>query len=282
MFDFNNQNIRDFFPDFDDEFQLLDKIMLGSGLYGTILTDAYGESDKEEMYSSLKVICGIFDTHPFDKNGIYCYWDYISREILYIGLSKNLVSRFKQHNTLKPKASKGNKSIRISEHFKYHEKIGFSILVQPPINQETPNLFDKDKEVKVIESSLFQSFIEKYERLPIWNEIEGYKMGRNKKLVDRYGDILEMLTLKEKGYLNGNSTIREVASSKEYQMYECDLNLIRARMYQWKESFSKTLMKVVSFNNFLIAQGDIRAIESNFRLKKMLESGYKEKEINAL
>lgn len=271
-------------PHHEDEMDLGYKILLGSGLYGTILTDAYKKNEAPEIHKALKKLCGEDDLHPFDIYGIYVYWHFESKEILYIGLTKNLVTRFVQHNSNSDKIAKGNKSVQIHDYFQKFDKIGFSILLQPPLIPEPQSLFqfDKPTEVKIIEGSLFQTFINEYGRLPIWNQIEGNKTGRKEELVKRYGDILGMLNLKEPGYLNANSTIKELAENIEFQRFECDLNLIRAYMYQYKEPFEDIVARIINWNHFLASKGNIEAISSNIRIMKLLDSHYLQKELKAL
>lgn len=281
-FEFFNKVKDKILPEHKNSFELAEKILLGSCLFGTILTDAYSLSQTREIYESLKKLCGKFDEKPFDTFGIYCYWDFETKEILYIGLSKNLINRFSQHNNLRSKKGKGNKSLRIKDYFNKREKLGFSILLQPPIIIEEEYIFDKDREIKVIEGAIFQSFIDQYNRLPIWNANKGDKVGRKLAIVKRYGDILMMLNLKAPGYLNAKSTIRELADNIEYQSLECDLNLIRSHMYQWKEPFEEVVIKIINFNNFLVSEGNISAISSNIRLVKLLEDSYLKKVMKAL
>ncbi|NOQ24990.1 MAG: hypothetical protein GQ564_06465 [Bacteroidales bacterium] len=282
MLDFSSIDIKTILPDGNQIEELAEKIMLGSCLFGTLLTDSYSEKETKEIHQALKILCGKYDTHPFDTYGIYCYWDLKTKEILYIGLTNNLITRFSQHNNLGSKSSKGNKSFKIKEYLKLNEKIGFSLLLQPPLIHQEPNLFDKDNEVKVIESSLFQSFKNIHGKLPKWNEAEGTRIGRTDKLVTRYGDILDMINLEKSGYLNANSTIRELANNTEYQMFECDLNLVRAFMYQWKESFEKVVAKIIRWNEFMVSQGNFVAAESNIRLLNLIKSSYLTKKIKAL
>lgn len=280
--DKSNGMISTFMPDFKNPEELAEKTMLGSCLFGTIVSDVYSKDEANNIYVSLKTICGNDHSKPFDTYGIYCYWDFYTKEILYIGLSKDLVSRFAQHNNINSKSTKGNKSLKIREYFKSKDKLGFSILLQPPIIQSGFNLFDKDREVKFIESALFQSYINQYGRIPLWNIVEGYKKGRDKKIVHRYGDILDMLNFKKVGFLNAKSLLRELSENLTFQDYECDLNLIRAHMYQWKESFEKVTQKLINFNNSRAMNGDFDGNISNMRLKNMLNSSYHKKEINAL
>jgi len=262
-------------PEYENEEELIKKMLLGSNLYGTILVDAYRRVDIPKMKKALKNLCGKGDEKPFGTYGIYVYWNFYTKEILYIGLSKNLINRFSQHNSNQGRI-KGNKSAKIRVYFQMHEKLGFSILLQPPLVQDFDLAFsfDKDTEVKLIESSLFQSFIDQNGCLPPWNEAEGSKTGRLNDFVNRYGDVLDMLNLKSPGYLNSNYSIRELENNIEYQKYECDLNLIRAHMYQWKTPFEETVAKVINWNNFIASKGNLLGIESNIRIMKLLDSSY--------
>ena len=64
----------------------------------TIIVDAYRENEKARIVEALDILCDPCDNHGWASAGIYCYWDYKTREVLYVGSATDLKERFKQHN----------------------------------------------------------------------------------------------------------------------------------------------------------------------------------------
>lgn len=69
----------------------------------TIIIDFYKEKDKTKIADALNTLCSPNDNYGWASVGIYCYWDYDTKEILYIGLAVDLTVRFKQHNEFYPR-----------------------------------------------------------------------------------------------------------------------------------------------------------------------------------
>lgn len=105
-------------------------------MFGTIISDAYKESEKQQIATSLDELCSPLDTYGWASSGIYSFWDYETREIFYIGLAVDLTERFKQHNGLSTISEEGCKVKQINEYFSSgYEKLGYSIFVQSPLSQ---------------------------------------------------------------------------------------------------------------------------------------------------
>jgi predicted GIY-YIG superfamily endonuclease len=97
---------------------------------GTLLLVAYRENEKGEIVDALEELCSPLDYFGFASGGIYCFWDFSSREVLYIGKAKDLGARFKQHNELSGSGGVGNKRDEITAYFERAEILGFSALVR--------------------------------------------------------------------------------------------------------------------------------------------------------
>lgn len=69
--------------------QQVEEVMRGTNLFGTLVVDAYKEDEKEVIYKALDKVANKKDYYSFDSYGIYFFWDYYTKEILYIGLSKS-------------------------------------------------------------------------------------------------------------------------------------------------------------------------------------------------
>ena len=86
-------------------------------MFGTVIIDTYTKEVKLEIADSLDDLCCPNDNYGWASAGIYCFWDYDLRKILYIGLASDLAVRFKQHNGILPLSS-GSKQKKIEEYFK--------------------------------------------------------------------------------------------------------------------------------------------------------------------
>lgn len=166
-------------------------------MFGTIIQDAYKENEKDDLAYAINDICNPNDNNGWASAGIYCFWNYQTREILYIGLARNLSERFKQHNGLITIDTKGCKVENINEYFKENEKMGFSIFVQsshhqPVTSRNIFDLFRKDPELVNVrdyddepvkqdyimtEGILIESYKKVYNTIPPWNKISGSKKG---------------------------------------------------------------------------------------------------------
>lgn len=259
--------------------ELIEQWLNGTALFGTIIIDTYSSDEAKEIHDALDVVCNRKGYFSFDHYGLYCFWDFYSKEILYIGLTKNLRNRFAQHNGLSGTSSKGNKYKYIMDYFLVNERLGYSVLVQSPYEHRDELLDSKDDEIKKIEGALIEDFKLNNNRLPKWNYIGGSYYGRKPYLVNRYGNISDMLVGKQIGFLNAKSTLRELAQDDIKLSFESDLNIVRGRMYKYGESFEKAISKLMKFNDYFYRTGFLTAGYSNYRLNNLCKSSYLNKEL---
>ena len=83
-------------------------------MFGTVIIDAYRENEKQQMADAIDDLCCPNDNYGWASAGIYCFWDYYTHEVLYIGLAGDLAERFMQHNGLLHVES-GSKEKQINE-----------------------------------------------------------------------------------------------------------------------------------------------------------------------
>ncbi|WP_052646975.1 hypothetical protein [Paenibacillus terrae] len=69
-------------------------------MFGTVIRDKYNHKQVREMVEWIDDLCSPNDGIGWSSSGIYCFWDTITKEILYIGLAIDLKIRFMQHNGL--------------------------------------------------------------------------------------------------------------------------------------------------------------------------------------
>ncbi|PUA39251.1 hypothetical protein C8Z91_10500 [Paenibacillus elgii] len=95
-------------------------------MFGTIIMDAYRKEEIGQIAFALDDLCSATDSYGWASSGIYCYWNYYTNELLYIGLAVDLTERFKQHNGLIPVDPASCKYGKIMEYFQANEKLVFT------------------------------------------------------------------------------------------------------------------------------------------------------------
>lgn len=142
------------------------------------MLDAYMQHEAREMRAALRELFPK-GGRLWSPTGVYCYFDPHTHEILYVGLAKDLQSRFAQHNALIGKDARGNKREEIAAYFEDHELLGFSVYVQSAavILLEVMGGETAAEIVGFGEGQLIRGHIEAFGRPPKWNRIEGSRMG---------------------------------------------------------------------------------------------------------
>jgi len=102
-------------------------------MLATIILDAYKQTETYEMAEAIK---GITYLDCWSSAGIYCFWNYYTKEVLYVGSSNDLFERFKQHNGLIKCNPRACKRKYIQEYFQNNEKLGYTIMLQSALFQQ--------------------------------------------------------------------------------------------------------------------------------------------------
>lgn len=108
-------------------------------MFGTIIMDSYVADEAKTIANNLDIICSPMNNMGWASAGIYFFWNYYTKEVLYIGLASDLCIRFKQHNGLYSTTKIGNKNKQINKYFSIYDRLGYSILVQSPLSQPIVN-----------------------------------------------------------------------------------------------------------------------------------------------
>lgn len=198
-------------------------------MFATIINDVYKKKELKEIVDALDDLCSPADNYGWSSDGIYCYWDYYTKEIYYIGLSVDLTERFKQHNGLVTTRS-GNKKEDIDKYFEEKDILGFSIFVQSPLSQ--PSILRKNKKLvwedpkgkdrknhKITEGILLESYKKNHGKFPNWNKVGGSVVGR-KRVKDGNYKIIEGFTSTKFHPLVSRTSLRELSINPLYEGYE--------------------------------------------------------------
>lgn len=261
-------------------------------MFGTIIKDAYSVDEIQTMADYLEDICSPLDSWGWASAGIYSFWDYYTKDILYIGLASDLSVRFKQHNGLLPIDNGACKYQQIQEYFKTHEKLGYSILVQSPLSQpivhRNENLYRKFLDapkgmpipnyageegleyIKTAEGQLIESYKIYSGDIPLWNKIGGNVFSRKYASENNYQYVVEAFAKgTPENYLVSRCTIRELAESATYTWFEVQLHGLRMMMISMGISFEKAENFQKEFNPYFEEQWD-RIITSGYLEKNLI------------
>ncbi|QDW27214.1 hypothetical protein FFJ24_021245 [Pedobacter sp. KBS0701] len=212
----------------------------------TIIADSYRENEKNEIVGALGTVCNANDNYGWASSGIYCYWDYESREILYVGLAIDLTERFKQHNGMFPGIDLNTcKRREIDEYFRQKERIGFSVVLQSCLSQPAtrnvekrfeglftriPNARDIGADGKAgiqrLEGVLLEAFKKANRTFPKWNKIGGSIKGQLS-VKNSNIEAFSLLNATTMHYLLSRSTLREIAAKATLERYENFLHAAR-------------------------------------------------------
>ncbi|CAH1216508.1 hypothetical protein PAECIP111893_04143 [Paenibacillus plantiphilus] len=218
-------------------------------MFGTVIRDCYSKDEVALIVKYLDDLCNPNDSIGWSSSGIYCFWDYYTGEVLYIGLAIDLTIRFMQHNGLTALDNNSCKKQQIEEYFQNNEKIGFSIFVQSALEQ--PKLFQSRERIKdfplsyqesfsligkksydnlkKIEGILIQSFRMKHNRLPKWNKIGGSVSGQKAALVGNY-EIVDLFSNGNPSLLASKYTLRELSENDTALYFEENMHAMRMKM----------------------------------------------------
>jgi hypothetical protein len=232
--------------------------------FGTIIQDAYTKDDAKSMVEALDDLCNpSLINWGWASSGIYSFWDFETKELLYIGLAVNFAERFKQHNGIIRTRPSSCKYEKITKYFNSNEKIGYSILTmpsicQPVIRKNVEEIFKgvkvelsdfKDeqfkRDVKLVEGILLESYKKKFGQLPPWNEQSGSLEGATRSTEGNYRIVEGFTTSNYNHPLVAKCTLRELQSNMHY-CYEEFLDKGRQFMLTHGTSFKEAMEHVLN------------------------------------
>jgi hypothetical protein len=194
----------------------------------TVIRDVYRSEERTELRDALRSLLpvGGYSWHP---SGVYCFWDPDTRDILYIGLAKDIERRFAQHNGLVGSSTRGNKRAKIEAWFAEHPRLGYSIIVQSAavVLLEDFGLDTFSEIIAIGEGQLIEAHLQRFGVRPPWNAIGGSTHGATWAGPLSAGYFL-LLTGRVDGLLVARRTIRQLAA--EPDSVDREMTLHGARM----------------------------------------------------
>lgn len=256
-------------------------------MFGTIILDAYSVDEVKNMSSFIDEICSPLDNYGWSSAGIYCFWNYYTKEILYIGLASNLSERFMQHNGLRSIKGSSNKYQLIQDYFSIYHKIGYTMLVQSPLSQplvqHNKRLYTEDfnvsednyignealEYIRTVEGQLLESYLEYNGAYPAWNLIGGDVYSRQYASPGNYSQIIKSFSSGDfKNPIVSKSTLRELATNPTFLHFEIQLHGLRMMMLSLGMSYNEVV------NLYTSSDPRFKKI-----LKRMKDEGYVDKEL---
>jgi hypothetical protein len=199
----------------------------------TVIRDVYCSDERREMRAALRSLLPTSgkNWHP---SGVYCFWDPDTRDVLYVGLAKNIERRFAQHNGLSGASAKGNKRTRIEEWFEDHARLGYSIVVQSAavVLLEEVGLDTPTEIIAIGEGQLIEAHFQRFGFRPPWNVMGGSTYGQTWAGPLSAGYFL-LLTGRMDGLLVARRTLRQLAT--EADSVDREMTLHGARMHALHE-----------------------------------------------
>ena len=242
-------------------------------MFGTVIIDAYRKNETQQIADALDDLCSPNDNYGWASAGIYCFWDYYTHKVFYIGLASDLSDRFKQHNGILPIRDECCKQKYINDYFNHNEKLGYTIFVQSPLsqplthrNKSTYEKFARQEnapiedmlseqgreDIKRVEGILIESYRRTYGQLPPWNKVGGSIEGQNRVMPNNI-NIVRSFCNPEQYELNpivSRSTLRELSNNPDYAYYENFLHAARMQMLMWGMDYREALDFINKFDKY--------------------------------
>lgn len=261
-------------------------------MFGTIILDAYSADESEKMASFIDEICSPLDMSGWASAGIYSFWNYYTKEVLYIGLASDLYVRFNQHNGLHSISDNACKMLQVKKYFEVYDKLGYSILVQSPLSQPIvhrnqkryrnflnapkgmfiPNYAGEEglEFIRLVEGQLIESYKKYNGDVPPWNKIGGDIYSRKYASIGNYlCVIIAFVNATPDNFLISRSTIRELAENATYEWFETQLHGLRMMMLTMNMSFEDAVKIQLELNPYFKDQWN-RIVESKYLDKELI------------
>jgi hypothetical protein len=256
---------------------------------GTVIVDVYAADQAADLAEAIDWLCPPDPTGPFASSGLYAFWDATaaSKELLYIGLARDLGIRFRQHNGLAPCGPAGCKVNEVRSYFAESDRLGYTLVPQSPLDQpdssrarrrygadlEARAMLEEQavpghEEIVHLEGQLLGAHMRRHGRLPPWNTIGGSAFGAARATGDTE-PFLDLLRARYKCALNSKLTIRQLALDDAACRWENLLHVARWNLLEWSGEVSDELLlgeieRLAAAEDWTGAAG----------FRELLESGY--------
>ena len=256
-------------------------------MLATVILDVFSLERAEELAAAIDELCPPAGGGPFASSGLYAFWDPASRDLLYLGLARDLGIRFRQHSGLLSCDSKGCKVEHVRCWFQHHALLGHSILPQSPLDQadcaraRAPYCDDLraraaleeqaapgEEELRAAEGQLLQANVNRYGHLPPWNTYGGSKHGAAR-ATSNTEPMLDLMRARYRHTLTSRLATRDLANHALAAYYENILHAARWNMLLRYEGADDEMLRAEIER---LAAGPDWSGSGSFR--QLLDSGY--------
>lgn len=212
-------------------------------MLATIILDSFSKGEANEIAKALDMICAPDDNYGFASACIYAFWGLPGRDVLYIGLARDVARRFRQHTGLLSCDPACCKREKLDDYFQGHDRLGYSIIVQSSLDQpatqedreqlaelyddafaaQVADFIEGEENITVAEGFLLELHRQLGDRLPPWNEQHGAKRGHRQRGLVPQKDKIDMAVEIIRTGMSPEQIEREWA--KRGSSYELLLNL---------------------------------------------------------
>ncbi len=230
-------------------------------MLATVIVNRYVSADVVALADAIDELCSPNDTYGWSSSGVYCFWNFDTKEILYLGLAIDLALRFRQHNGLSACPENCCKRAQIAAHFQIHAHLGFSVFVQSSIVQsithrwegrhpgelewiaENFGYFDADQvkgdlnpqvvdALRKTEGAMLAAHKKDHGRFPVWNERGGLKRKYAESKFETARHFMRSFTRSHPrdDPFTARSTFQELAAKSLRERYERFLHAARMHM----------------------------------------------------
>ncbi|MEP7125043.1 MAG: GIY-YIG nuclease family protein [Byssovorax sp.] len=227
-------------------------------MLATIIHDQFKTDERKPLAEAIDDLCTPDGTGEWASGGVYSFWAPDTHELLYIGLAVDLAQRFRQHTGLVGAPASGCKLEKIDAYFQTKQLLGYSALVQSPMNQEmcwrALEKYGDDPPDEVAEACnaapgpgahainfteglLIEAYRKKYNQLPPWNDRAGNKLGAER-ANRQHTYIIDILTESAADVMEARRPIRQLAENYTWMHFENFLHGVRQFAAATGASFS--------------------------------------------
>lgn len=248
-------------------------------VWGTFVLDAYRSDERRETRDALESLFAPASGTSWASAGVYVFWDFESREPLYVGLASDFPVRFAQHNRLKGCPARSCKREEIDAYFASgKEFLGFTVLPLASLTQPTTKRFseyipldDRDlidlqaalseealDEIRTLEGGLIAAYKARRGSIPPWNKDPARVPVQPLAAAD---GTLDTATGRLDCLLQSRRTIRELAGDGEASIYEEHLHGPRLLSVRWGimsgHGFRNDVLRMFLERTFSFFPGDV-------------------------
>ncbi len=226
-------------------------------MLSTFIHEQYTKDAAVELATALDELFSPCNENGWASSGIYCFWEPESFEILYVGLALDLAQRFRQHNGIIKLPPNSCKLVKITDWFKKHNKLGYSVLVQSSLSQGSCKRFNirfdlSKKEMERQYGKLVTAgheaivnteglLIEAYKKAkgekPCWNKVGGSIHG-GKKATARHIYLLKLFSGELDDWMIARKSIMQIHKNPIYEKWENYLHAIRINAIILQSTFN--------------------------------------------